>query len=1324
MRPAREGTMTRETEVDVLGRPAFEHLEPRWLLAAAYPTAYDQYMVELINWARANPTAAATRYGVDLNEGLSAGTIPTAAKQPLAINPYLTNSSQTHSQWMINTGTFSHSGSGGSTPYSRMVAAGYSFGTTYGYGENIAYTNTTGTTTAAIDYLDQLLFVDAGIAGRGHRLNLMDPGFREIGVGAVRDLWAGQDSVVVTQDFAFTAGNPFLTGVIYDDTLVTANSFYTPGEGLGNVQVSAYSRNTGYTYITSTYASGGYSLNLPAGVYDIVVSGGGLGSTQLAQGITISSKNVKLDFTGQTGTPWTLVAPYGGLTTAVIDVDVDPANSQHILLSTRAGIYKTADGGAHWTLIQAGLVRQLAFDPNTSGTVYAVMGDTVGGVLKSTDNGDTWTLKISGITNRDLAVLAIASATPGVLYVGDYSGGGVWRSANGGDTWTRVLNGNTALGVSGVIYVTGLQVSSDGQSVFALLSPTYYNAGYLLKSFNGGSSWVGVSTAVNGQETALAVDPTNSQNVYLGSLSGFYRSSDGGATWSAANTGLPSSSAIYAIAIDPQNPFRIYVGIGNTVYYTSTWGDSWQQLGASTTTRTDDLVWTLAVDPTHPLVIYAAVSRTPLPNTRGEEEGVYKFTRTAPAGPDISITYSGGTILDGQVAPINFGNVNFGAFGPQITFTIRNNGDEPLILSSTTFPAMDHFTATDITYKYLRPGTTATFTLTLKTTAGGTFTQAIAIGSNDIDASPFNFTVTGTVTQADLTGAFPSWATSHSAVPGDTIQVPLVLTNSGNGPASGSIRVALYASTDPDFGTSVSMGTPTLVTLSLSAGQSTTCNLSAVIPGTMAPGSYYLRAVIDSGNTLAESDETNNLATSAGTKSVLWRCGTFGGRRSGSLVLTNDLGQTVTFSQTGGGYCDVLDTPDGYVLEYSGTTAQTTIRITGGAITLAGVIVHGSLGNFIAPTADLVGDLAIEGSLGSIQLRNVTGATLSITAADPTRVATKMTFGRVIDSSLTTNQPIAVLIATDWISVDPSVETITAPSIGSLFLGTAAGATGSLQADLWLTGSSSGSTLGTAAIAGSLTGHWDITGAVDTVTVNGATDLWNWGADSGSLVTTSIGSLALGSVGTARITTTGTIGPVSAVRWLDGQIQALRGSTIKITGAAGVSGDFGADILLTDDTEVGATRLLSTFSVAGWISDSTVRSSGPLGTISCTGITGSALYVGLPGDTEALPANAADFASFTNLSGQPIYGIKSFTVRGVTGSTARYFADSYVSAWSMGYVSLKNVDDTNTDPDHAGEPMGISAHTIDTYTRNGLWLKNLTTAGSADTSGDFVVEII
>ncbi len=71
------------------------------------PSAYEQYMLELINRARSNPNAEAALYSLtDLNQGLSPGTITSDPKQPLAFNLFLIDSAREHSQWMGDTNTF------------------------------------------------------------------------------------------------------------------------------------------------------------------------------------------------------------------------------------------------------------------------------------------------------------------------------------------------------------------------------------------------------------------------------------------------------------------------------------------------------------------------------------------------------------------------------------------------------------------------------------------------------------------------------------------------------------------------------------------------------------------------------------------------------------------------------------------------------------------------------------------------------------------------------------------------------------------------------------------------------------------------------------------------------------------------------------------------------------------------------------------------------------------------------------------------------------------------------------------------------------------
>ena len=58
---------------------------------------------------------------------------------------------------------------------------------------------------------------------------------------------------------------------------------------------------------------------------------------------------------------------------------------------------------------------------------------------------------------------------------------------------------------------------------------------------------------------ALAVDPQTPDIIYAGTGGGVFKSTDGGASWSAFNNGL-TNTVVQALAIDPQTPAIIYAG--------------------------------------------------------------------------------------------------------------------------------------------------------------------------------------------------------------------------------------------------------------------------------------------------------------------------------------------------------------------------------------------------------------------------------------------------------------------------------------------------------------------------------------------------------------------------------------------------------------------------------------------------------------------------------------------------------------------------------------------------------------------------------------------
>ena len=174
-------------------------------------SANEQYLLELINAERAKVGA-----------------------QPLAFDNDLSEAAENHDKWMLSADVFSHTGSGGTSPTTRMKAAGYTLSGSWATGENIAWA----TTRAPTGYIDEVKLLHTNLMNSsGHRANILNPNFREVGLGFEVGDYKGRSSAFVTEDFAKTGSDLFLTGVAYDDT--DGDRSYDPGEGLCPVTVTS-----------------------------------------------------------------------------------------------------------------------------------------------------------------------------------------------------------------------------------------------------------------------------------------------------------------------------------------------------------------------------------------------------------------------------------------------------------------------------------------------------------------------------------------------------------------------------------------------------------------------------------------------------------------------------------------------------------------------------------------------------------------------------------------------------------------------------------------------------------------------------------------------------------------------------------------------------------------------------------------------------------------------------------------------------------------------------------------------------------------------------
>jgi hypothetical protein len=315
-------------------RPAVEWLEARELMSASVgPTAEEQYMLQLVNRARANPAAEAQRL-VALAQSdpvlkqatkswdiaAFARTLSAIAPQaPLAFNTRLIEAARDQSHTMLATNNQAHSASGyltnASVARADDGAAYYPIGSgSWSTGENVFAYSRNVVATQLDDYADYFhaaFLIDWGNPDYSHLDNVMAPGpstaagtgrrpYSEIGIGLLTNVSptvavpatatiaanAGLNvgPAIVTQEFGYRSGNPFLTGAFYLDA--DGNNFYTPGEALDNVLIRAVGSAGQGTFETVNWSSGGYSLQLPIG--------GTYAVTAYRQGMVLATNTVTL----------------------------------------------------------------------------------------------------------------------------------------------------------------------------------------------------------------------------------------------------------------------------------------------------------------------------------------------------------------------------------------------------------------------------------------------------------------------------------------------------------------------------------------------------------------------------------------------------------------------------------------------------------------------------------------------------------------------------------------------------------------------------------------------------------------------------------------------------------------------------------------------------------------------------------------------------------------------------------------------------------------------------------------------------------------------
>jgi photosystem II stability/assembly factor-like uncharacterized protein len=263
-----------------------------------------------------------------------------------------------------------------------------------------------------------------------------------------------------------------------------------------------------------------------------------------------------------------------GLTTGRIsDIEVDPKNPSVWYVAASAGnLWKTDNRGNTWTPVfdsyGAYSLGAVVVDPKDSNVVWLGTGENNNqrsvsfgdGVYKSTDGGTTW--KRMGLANSEhIQNIVIDPRNSNVVYVTAigplWSAGGdrgLYKTTDGGQTWKAVLTIDDDTGVTDmvmdpkrpdVIYAAAYQRRRGvGQLIGGGPGSGLY------KTTDGGQKWTkltkGLPTVEIGR-IGLGINWRNPNVVYAlvnaqRGQRGFFRSEDGGATWTRVGRVSPTEA--------------------------------------------------------------------------------------------------------------------------------------------------------------------------------------------------------------------------------------------------------------------------------------------------------------------------------------------------------------------------------------------------------------------------------------------------------------------------------------------------------------------------------------------------------------------------------------------------------------------------------------------------------------------------------------------------------------------------------------------------------------------------------------------------------------
>ena len=264
-------------------------------------------------------------------------------------------------------------------------------------------------------------------------------------------------------------------------------------------------------------------------------------------------------------------------TTGLVIDPADPntvyaASMGHVFKSnSERGVFKTTDGGKTWKKIlfvnDATGAIDIVMDPGNSNVLYAAMwqaqrvpwkltsGGAGSGLFKTNDGGAHWTnvSRHAGFAPGVLGRIgvAVAASDPRTVYaIVQAHDGGVFRSNDGGGTWKHV-NSQMKLRQRAFYYMS---IFVDPKNARVAYAPQVDD---VFKTTNGGTTWKPFFPRTDhGDHHILWINPHDPKIMLEGDDGGAVVTTDGGKSWSG-ELNQPTGQ-FYHVALDQQFPFHVY----------------------------------------------------------------------------------------------------------------------------------------------------------------------------------------------------------------------------------------------------------------------------------------------------------------------------------------------------------------------------------------------------------------------------------------------------------------------------------------------------------------------------------------------------------------------------------------------------------------------------------------------------------------------------------------------------------------------------------------------------------------------------------------------